>query len=304
MTDPLFLGIDGGGTACKARLCDAAGHVLAEATTGAANTLLGSERAMAEINLATNKVLEIAGLPQDRVIEVHVGAGLAGLSLQREQKRLSEIPHRFAGFTAHTDAYVACLGANGGKDGGVLIAGTGSCAAMINKGEFTSFGGWGFLVSDQGSGAHLGRAALRYALLAQDNVRTQTPMSIWIMDEFDRSPEEMIIWAETAKPGDYGKFVPRIFDFAREGDAAAHELIQATADDLAEYIRALARRGAKSVCLIGGIAEPVKPWLKNDVQEFLGPRLGDSLDGALLMARNTLAKRKPVGTTEPLGSSQ
>ena len=134
MTDPLFLGIDGGGTACKARLCDADGTILAEAVTGPANTLLGSERAMAEINLATHKVLELAGLPQDRVIEVHVGAGLAGLSLQREQKRLSEIPTRFAGFTAHTDAYIACLGANGGEDGGILIAGTGSCAALIDKG--------------------------------------------------------------------------------------------------------------------------------------------------------------------------
>ena len=294
MTNPFFLGIDGGGTACKARLCDAEGNILAEAVTGPANTLLGSERAMAEINRATHEVLELAGLPQDKVIEVHVGAGLAGMSLQREQKRLSEIPHRFAGFTVHTDAYIACLGANDGEDGGILIAGTGSCAALINKGEFTSFGGWGFQVSDQGSGAHLGRAALRYALLAHDDVKQTTPMCAWIMGDFKNSPEAMIVWSETATPGDYGKYVPRIFDFAREGDEAAQLLIQQTADDLADFVRALARRGAKSVCLIGGIAEPVKAWLADDVQMFLGPRKGDSLDGALLMARRTLAKRKLV----------
>jgi glucosamine kinase len=296
MTDPLFLGIDGGGTACKARLCDADGNILAEAVTGPANTLLGAERAMAEINRATNQVLDLAGIPQDKVIEVHVGAGLAGLSLQREQKRLSEIPTRFAGFTAHTDAYIACLGANGGQDGGILIAGTGSCAALINKGEFLSFGGWGFLVSDQGSGAHLGRAALRYALLAHDDVKPQTPMCTWIMGDFKQSPEAMIVWAETAKPGDYGKFVPRIFDFAREGDEAAQALIQDTADDLTDFVRALVKRGARSVCLIGGIAEPVKAWLADDVQEYLGIRQGDSLDGALLMARRSLAKRKSEGS--------
>ena len=302
MTDPFFLGIDGGGTACKARLCDADGKILAEAVTGPANTLLGSERAMAEINLATHKVLELAGLPQDRVIEVHVGAGLAGLSLQREQKRLSEIPTRFAGFTAHTDAYIACLGANGGEDGGILIAGTGSCAALIDKGEFTSFGGWGFQISDQGSGAHLGRAALRYALLAHDDVKPNTPMCSWIMGDFKNSPEAMIVWSETAKPGDYGKYVPRIFDFAREGDEAAQLLIQQTADELADFVRALARRGAKTICLIGGIAEPVKAWLPDDVQGYLGTRKGDSLDGALLMARRTLARRKPV-TGKPVAGA-
>jgi glucosamine kinase len=294
MTEPLFLGIDGGGTACKARLCDADGKILAEAVTGPANTLLGAERAMVEINLATNKVLDLAGLHQDKVIEVHVGAGLAGMSLQREQKRLTDVPIRFASFAVHTDAYVACLGANGGEDGGVLIAGTGSCAALINKGEFLSFGGWGFLVSDHGSGAHLGRAALRYALLAHDQVKPQSPMSDWIMDDFKQSPEEMVIWAETAKPGDYGKFVPRIFDFAREGDAAAQALVQATADDLADFVRALVKRGAGSICLIGGIAEPVKAWLTDDIQKYLGVRQGDSLDGALMMARRGFARRTPA----------
>ena len=302
MTGPLFLGIDGGGTACKARLCDADGNMLAESRTGAANTLLGSERVMAEINQAVDDALDKAGLPREQVIELHVGAGLAGMSLAREQKLLSDIPHRFASFTAHTDAYVACLGAHGGEDGGILIAGTGSCAAMIDKGEFISFGGWGFLVSDQGSGAALGRAAVRRALLGHDQVKSRSGLVDWVMGEFDNSPEAMIVWSETAKPGDYGKYVPRIFDFAREGDEAAQLLIQQTADELADFVRALARRGAKTICLIGGIAEPVKAWLPDDVQGYLGTRKGDSLDGALLMARRTLARRKPV-TGKPVAGA-
>ena len=290
MTGPLFLGIDGGGTACKARLCDADGNILAESRTGAANTLLGSERVMAEINQAVDDALDKAGLPREQVIELHVGAGLAGMSLAREQKLLSDIPHRFASFTAHTDAYVACLGAHGGEDGGILIAGTGSCAAMIDKGEFISFGGWGFLVSDQGSGAALGRAAVRRALLGHDQVKSRTGLVDWVMGEFDNSPEAMIIWAETATPGDYGKFAPRIFDLARAGDEAAVEIVSANAADLADFIRALIARGAASVCLIGGIAEPLKSWLPEDVLSDLGQRQGDSLDGALMMARRNFQK--------------
>ena len=45
MSGRLFLGIDGGGTRCRARLCDDAGRTLGEGTAGAANVRLGLERA-------------------------------------------------------------------------------------------------------------------------------------------------------------------------------------------------------------------------------------------------------------------
>ncbi len=39
--EPLFLGIDGGGSKCRARLCDGAGRALGEGEAGAANVALG-----------------------------------------------------------------------------------------------------------------------------------------------------------------------------------------------------------------------------------------------------------------------
>ena len=63
---------------------------------------------------------------------------------------------------------IACLGAHGGRDGGIVIAGTGSVGlAMVNGREFR-IGGYGFPISDEGSGAEIGLHAIRLALRAHD----------------------------------------------------------------------------------------------------------------------------------------
>jgi len=292
MSDTLFLGIIGDGSSCKARLCNDAGDILAETGTDAAATLQGSEKAVAEINLVATKALTLAGLAADRVIELHVGAGLADLSLAHEQKQLSQIPHRFASFTAHADTYIACLGAHDGEDGGIVIADTDSCAALIDKGEYISFGGWGFLLSDQGSGAALGRAGLRRALLGHEMVQPQTPMGYWIMAQFGHSPETMTIWAEKASASDYASFAARIFDFAREDDPVAVEISREAANDLAVFVRALKQRSEDPVCLAGEFAEPARPWMPAEIREMISSPRGDSLDGALIMARRNLQRRQ------------
>src|SRR5436190_1059620 len=66
------------------------------------------------------------------------------------------------------DATIACLGAHGGYDGGVVLVGTGSVALAIVNGREIRIGGYGFPISDEGSGAALGLAALRLALKAHD----------------------------------------------------------------------------------------------------------------------------------------
>ena len=58
----LFLGVDGGGTRCRARLCDASGLKLAEAQAGPANIRLGLREAFASVLDVTLK-LPRAGPP-------------------------------------------------------------------------------------------------------------------------------------------------------------------------------------------------------------------------------------------------
>ena len=58
----LFLGVDGGGTRCRARLCDASGLKLAEAQAGPANIRLGLKEAFASVLDVTLNCLEQAHL--------------------------------------------------------------------------------------------------------------------------------------------------------------------------------------------------------------------------------------------------
>ena len=76
----------------------------------------------------------------------------------------SESAPSFRERVLETDAYAAWLGAFRGSAGAILILGTGSCGFTVVDGKPTYVGGWGFEVSDEGSGAAIGREALRRAL--------------------------------------------------------------------------------------------------------------------------------------------
>jgi len=283
-SDDLYLGIDGGGTACKARLSDAEGRVLAEATTGPANSMLGIERCFREIGQAAERALEAASLDGGLISELHVGAGLAGLNMGREMMRIHEFPHPFKSFNAVSDAHIACYGAHGGGDGGIVIVGTGSSIFGLLNGEEISLGGRGFVMADQGSAADLGRKALRHALQAMDGIAPYSGLASAIAERFDNQPDKMVVWSETAESADYGQFARLVFDVADGGDESAKKLIDQTAEDVALLIDALPARGLKNICLVGGMAEAITPFLPERCRQYLKPKQGDALSGALMLA--------------------
>ena len=284
----MFLGIDGGGSGCRVRLCDGAGKILGQGQGGPANTQLGLPEIFAEIIKATHQALAEAGLADDVIGQLHAGAGLAGLSLARERETLAAHAHPFASFAARADAYTACLGAHDGADGGVVIAGTGSCGLALSAGQVHTAGGWGFALSDQGSGAALGRAALRQALAEHDGILPFSPLGRRIMAHFHDQVEEMFPWAENATPGDYAGFVPWVFAGAGEGDDGAAKLLRQTGEEIGQLIMALAAKGASNIVLAGGLAEPIRPWLPETVLPLLVTAKHDPLHGALMLAHSEL----------------
>ena len=196
----LFLGIDGGGSGCRVRLCDGAGNVIGQGEAGAANTLLGLAKVFGEIRAATFEALAQAGLPADTIAQLHAGAGLAGLSMARERDALATYPHPFATLRAEADAYAACLGAHGGDDGGIVVAGTGSCGLALVGDKVHTVSGWGFALSDQGGGAALVRTALRRALSEHDGIVGSTPLGRRIMAHFQNHPEAIFFGRRAPAP--------------------------------------------------------------------------------------------------------
>lgn len=284
----LLVGIDGGGTKCRARIADMDGNILGEGQGGPANTRLGLDVAFGSIIAATDIALASAGLSLDRKRNIHAGLGLAGLSLKRERDIVAAYEHPFASMTVESDAYIACLGAHGWTNGAILILGTGSCGCAIIDGEERTVGGWGFEISDHASGAHIGYQAVRASLLAFEGVIPMSELSREIMEHLGNTPEMAVPWAEEATPGMYGAFAPLVSSLAVEGDPLAEKIMHDTGEDAAMLLRAMEAKGAGCVALIGGVASIIDPWLPEDVKHLLVKPNGDALDGALLLARRAV----------------
>ncbi|MFO1057687.1 MAG: BadF/BadG/BcrA/BcrD ATPase family protein [Dongiaceae bacterium] len=244
MADALFLGVDGGGTHVRVRLRDAAGRCLGEGEGGPANSRLGIATVLAEVMTATRRALAAAGLGEGDLGRVRAGLGLAGATGPAERARVLAEPLPFARTAVDSDAYIAWLGAFGGRDGAILIVGTGTCGLAVVGGERLNVGGWGNIVSDDGSGAELGRAAVRRALWALEGMIPSTPLADAVLAEFRRDPEQIVPWAAAAKAADFARLAPLVLQHAESRDPLAMALLAETAGHVGRMVERLLAAGA------------------------------------------------------------
>lgn len=280
----LFAGVDGGGTKCRVRLRDADGQLLSQAEGGPANIRLGLNMVWVNILDALGQALRQAGQPEawDRVA---IGLGLAGIADAEDVARTLKAGPRFARIDAASDAHTACLGAFSGRDGAILISGTGSAGYAWVGGKACPVGGWGFEVCDYGSAADLGREAIRIALQAVDGLAPKSAFTDAMLRHFGGQPADIVHWVTTAKPRDYGALAPMIMSFANQNDIVAVPLVEKQAHDIGRYIARLIELGADKVCLVGGMAPVFTPWLSPAARSALAEPEQDALDGAILLAQ-------------------
>jgi glucosamine kinase len=288
MTDLLFLGIDGGGTKCRARLRNAQGDLLGEGTGGPSNIRLDPDLVWNSLLTACGEALSQAGLQESDLSRVHAGMGAAGAGQTSAVERLLARSHPFASFEIDTDAHTAWLGAFNGGDGAILIVGTGSCGYGGVSGQCHYVGGWGYEVSDEGSGAALGRELLRRCIWAHDGRALSTPLSDAVLAEFKNDLEILVDWVGKARPSDYGRYAPLVLDYAERRDPLAVDLVANAAAGLGQIATRLLDHGAPAICLFGGLAEPMRPWLPPPVQRTIASPMADAVDGAILLARTAM----------------
>jgi len=281
----LLLGVDGGGTQCRARLAAASGTKLGEGTGGPANIRFGLEQSFSAVLDATSQCLQQAGLAQRDLSRVVACLAMAGASEPAELAAAQSHSHPFARLLVISDAQAACIGAHGGGDGGVIIVGTGSIGWAELNGRQLRVGGWGSVVSDEGSGAWLGREALRLTLWANDGRIPWTDLLTSLFAQFQSDPHRLVRWAAQATPRDFGSLAPHIVEHAARDDAAAIELIRLAAIHIDALAARLVALGADRLALAGGLAPYIEPWLRDEMRQHLITPAGDALDGALRLAR-------------------
>jgi glucosamine kinase len=292
VSSALCLGVDGGATRSRARLRDANGKLIAEATGAAANIHVDFDAAAAALRALVDAALISAGLNQANAGSIAVGLGLAGFKGEADQTRISAVFPRFLRVRAGNDATTACIGAHAGADGGLIIAGTGSAAIARVRNKETIIGGRGFALGDDGSGSHIGLDAMRAAMRAYDRIGAESALTDDLIGHFNSDPVAMMNWALSAKPGDFGGFAPRVFEHAGEGDPIALEIVRTAARAIGVLTRGVVALGAERVALVGGVGEALRPYFEPDIAARLTPPLYDPTDGAILFAGGAVASQK------------
>lgn len=285
-----FLGVDGGGTGCRARVEDAQGTVLGQGLSGPATTRLGVEAAWASIAKAFGAAIEEAGFAPAETAKIHAGVGLAGIGRKGALEALRAIAHPFSGIDFVSDGIGACLGAHSGQDGAIVIAGTGSIGLGFVEGRDLRAGGYGFPISDEGSGADLGLKAVQLALRAHDGRHERTALLAEVMQRFAGDPMEAVAWMDRASATDYAALAPMVMRHADQGDPVGRRIVQGAAEQIDTLVRVLFEKGAPRVTLLGGLASPLEPWLSPDVRRRLKPADGDAVSGAIILAKRSVCK--------------
>ncbi len=285
----LFLGVDAGGSHCRARVIDSHGQVLGSAEGGPANTNMGLGPLYERLLEVTAEALRVADIPEARWHEVAAGMGIAGIRRPGMPAALARLDFPFASVAFDSDAAIANLGAHAGADGAILVIGTGSIGFGQVDGRRFTVGGYGFPISDEGSGAALGLSAVRHALRSLDGRTRRTPLSREITGRFKHDTIRVIAWMDRAVPADYASFAPLVMGYAEAGDEIALSIVEDAVLHVERFIATILAHGAPRLALVGGLALRLRPWLRVRTAEKLSEPLGDPTSGALLLAQGVRA---------------
>jgi len=286
----VYLGIDGGGTKCKARLEDAQGNLLAEAIAGPANAarnLTGSVKAVLE---ASEKAIAKANIKGLTLNQIHAGIGLAGINIPQVKQAFLKQSLPFASWHITTDLHIACLGAHLGQDGAIVIVGTGSSGVAIHNDQQFEMGGHGFVVGDKGSGAWLGKMAISHCLETLDGITPNNLLSKQVINLLDcDSAYDLVNLTLEAKPVMFASVAPLIFQLAANQQEDALLLVNQAATYINKICHRLLSGNLHRLSLIGGITQPLTPYLDSQLQAIIRPAQATPEQGAILYSKIKLA---------------
>ena len=286
----VYLGIDGGGTKCKARLEDAQGNLLAEAIAGPANAahnLTGSVKAVLE---ASEKAIAKANIKGLTLNQIHAGIGLAGINISQVKQAFLKQSLPFASWHITTDLHIACLGAHLGQDGAIVIVGTGSSGVAIHNDQQFEMGGHGFVVGDKGSGAWLGKMAISHCLETLDGITPNNLLSKQVINLLDcDSAYDLVNLTLEAKPALFASIAPLIFQLAASQQEDALLLVNQAATYINKICHRLLSGNLHRLSLIGGITQPLTPYLDSQLQAIIRPTQATPEQGAILYSKIKLA---------------
>ena len=295
MTD-FILGIDAGGTKTLGRLVQLATGRSWQLKMGSASLTNDYNNAAATLYQLISNLFEQAKCLGDQVTVVAGVPGAGNLQLRKSlELHLAELCPQL---WITTDAKTSVWGANHGKPVAVVALGTGSVGMRLEpNGEERQFGGWGFNIGDEGSGAILGKMAVRQVLDEFDRSRCfHSELAKSVTAVIGTDPANILGWLKHAVVNDFSRLAPLVLPLAASCPQAARVFARYL-DDVVELIDLTCLDVQLPIVILGGLAEGTIPHLPARIRQHIIPAAGTSVDGALLLA--TKWRSGELAKTEP-----
>ncbi|MEG0767633.1 MAG: BadF/BadG/BcrA/BcrD ATPase family protein, partial [Clostridia bacterium] len=241
-----YIGIDGGGTHARLLAADtdfqAIGSAEGQSTNIESNACDTVQRHLAELFA---RFVQQSGAHLSDCLGVCIGT--AGVDTPQLLQTVEALVANLAlpcPVTVVNDAEIALAAQTRGDAGMLLIAGTGSIGYAINRaGTRCRVGGYGYLVSDEGSGYWLGSRAIAAVLQAQDQTGPETCLSTLVYQALGiHGMDALVDFVYQSNKSDVARLAPLLFTALDADDSVAERIVTDAADHLSRMPCALARR--------------------------------------------------------------
>ena len=299
-----YLGIDGGGSKTSCLIGDE-NSVLGAASAAGSNVVrVGEAQARESFFAAIRQACKAAGVTPGQISRTCVGvAGAARPQISEAVRRvLSEmVPGKIE---VVGDMVIALEAAFSGEPGVVVVAGTGSIAYGANaEAQTARAGGWGFAISDEGSGHWIGRAAVSSATRAYDEEEGEhDAFLVHLLRAWNLETHEQLVLKANASPApDFAALFPVVVAAAESGNVMANEILTRAGSELAGLAgivvrRLFSRESPARVAMTGGVfanSARVREVFYNSLRSAcplatVNPAVTDPVYGALALARRII----------------
>ena len=266
-----FLGVDAGGTKTDYVLADET-HELARARSSTIKRLRAdSSTASASLEQGLAELTAKTGISMQSITRTCIGTAGITVPLVINWIRESFAARVSGELILVSDVEIALDAAFHGGAGVLVLAGTGSnVAGRKGNGWLTTAGGWGPVLSDQGSGHRIGHEALRAAFLAMDESRPTGLIDAVLQYWHLASIDQLVEYANSLPSPDFSRLTRLVVRLAEAGDEVATEVLKKEGEELGWLARLVIRRlqsatdsGASvllpKIAFAGSIMEKVKP---------------------------------------------
>lgn len=281
-----LLAVDGGGTKTEFTISNSDGANLETFCVGATNyKAVGTQRAQENFKQGVDWIRSTMHIEMKEIS--YAVCGMSGCDSDNDTKIIKKMIHN-AGLNCeeiyiYNDGVLAYF-AQALEPGLVIISGTGSIVIGINReGEILRTGGWGYNISDIGSGYWIGNEAIKYTLLYCDGCREFSELYKVIKDYFDvdgfESLPEVITQGLNCKNiAEIAKFV---VELAEKENIVAQEILKEGASTLADLAYSayskleLNKEASINIVLSGGVLK--NQWYKNLLEDYLKNKINTSV---------------------------